>query len=53
MPLPMLKDDYFASMHWDRETGHVSAARAEELGMSELLVGFTASAAPAAGAEPK
>ena len=53
VPLPMLKDDYFASMHWDRETGHVSAARAEELGMSELLVGFTASAAPAAGAEPK
>ncbi len=41
VPLPMLKDDYYDAMGWDRETGHVSAARAAELGMTELLVGYT------------
>lgn len=41
VPLPMLKDDYYASMHWNLETGHLKAARAKELGMAELLDGYT------------
>lgn len=41
VPLPMLKDDYFAAMHWDNATGNVSTARATELGMATLLEGFT------------
>jgi aldehyde:ferredoxin oxidoreductase len=41
VPLPMLKDDYFASMQWNTTTGHVSKARAIELGMADLLEGYT------------
>jgi aldehyde:ferredoxin oxidoreductase len=41
VPLPMLKDDYFASMQWNKATGHVSKARATELGMADLLEGYT------------
>ena len=41
VPLPMLKDDYYAQMRWSKTTGHVSKARASELGMDELLDGFT------------
>jgi aldehyde:ferredoxin oxidoreductase len=41
VPLPMLKDDYYAAMKWDTATGNVSKARAAELGMAELLEGFT------------
>jgi aldehyde:ferredoxin oxidoreductase len=41
VPLPMLRDDYYTSMHWNLSTGHVSKTRAEELGMAELLAGFT------------
>jgi aldehyde:ferredoxin oxidoreductase len=41
VPLPMLKDDYYTAMHWNHTTGHVSKARATELGMAELLEGFT------------
>lgn len=41
VPLRVLRDDYFAAMHWDPTTGHVSKARATELGMSELLEGYT------------
>jgi aldehyde:ferredoxin oxidoreductase len=41
VPLPVLRDDYYASMQWSKETGRVSKARAEQLGMSELLSGFT------------
>jgi len=41
VPLPMLKDDYYAAMQWNMTTGHVSRARAAELGMTELLAGFT------------
>jgi aldehyde:ferredoxin oxidoreductase len=41
VPLPVLRDDYYASMQWSKETGKVSKARAQELGMSELLSGFT------------
>jgi hypothetical protein len=41
VPLPMLKDDYYAAMKWNTTTGNVSKARAAELGMAELLEGFT------------
>jgi len=41
VPLPVLRDDYYTSMHWSTTTGHVSKARAKELGMAELLEGYT------------
>jgi aldehyde:ferredoxin oxidoreductase len=41
VPLPVLKDDYYAAMRWSTSTGHISKQRAEELGMSELLDGYT------------
>jgi aldehyde:ferredoxin oxidoreductase len=41
VPLPMLKDDYYTAMKWDKSTGNVSKARAQELGMAEILEGFT------------
>jgi aldehyde:ferredoxin oxidoreductase len=41
VPLPMLKDDYYAAMHWNKTTGNVSKARAQELGMAEILDGYT------------
>jgi aldehyde:ferredoxin oxidoreductase len=41
VPLPVLRDDYYASMKWDPQSGNLSAARAAELGMSELLEGYT------------
>jgi len=41
VPLPMLRDDYYTAMHWNHTTGDVSKARAEELGIAELLAGFT------------
>ncbi|MDH5490484.1 MAG: hypothetical protein OEY14_00775 [Myxococcales bacterium] len=37
VPLLALRADYFRAMHWDAETGHLSQARAEALGMSALL----------------
>jgi aldehyde:ferredoxin oxidoreductase len=40
VPLPILKDDYYRAMAWNTETGHLSAARASELGLTELLGGF-------------
>jgi aldehyde:ferredoxin oxidoreductase len=39
--LPVLKDDYYDAMHWNKATGHVSKARAEQLGMSKILDGYT------------
>jgi aldehyde:ferredoxin oxidoreductase len=39
--LPVLKDDYFASMQWNRTTGHLAKSRATELGMADLLDGYT------------
>jgi hypothetical protein len=36
-----LRDDYYASMQWNKTTGNVSKARATELGMADLLEGFT------------
>jgi len=41
VPLPVLKDDYYSAMHWNKQTGHVSKARAQELGMADLLDGYT------------
>ncbi len=41
VPLPVLRDDYYASMQWSKTTGRLSKTRAEQLGMSELLSGFT------------
>jgi aldehyde:ferredoxin oxidoreductase len=41
VPLPMLRDDYYSHMHWDPKTGHISKAHAAELGMTEILEGYT------------
>ena len=41
VPLPMLRDDYYTAMHWNTQSGALSAARATELGMAELLTGYT------------
>ena len=38
--LPVLKDDYYANMKWNTTTGHLSKARAQELGMTEILDGY-------------
>jgi aldehyde:ferredoxin oxidoreductase len=43
VPLPVLRDDYYSAMAWDGATGHVSKARAEQLGMTDILAGFTGS----------
>jgi aldehyde:ferredoxin oxidoreductase len=40
VPLPVLRDDYFASMQWNPQTGHLAKSRATELGMAELLDGY-------------
>ncbi len=40
VPLPMLKDDYYAAMRWNRATGHLARDRASELGIAELLEGY-------------
>ncbi|MDB4958120.1 MAG: Aldehyde ferredoxin oxidoreductase [Myxococcales bacterium] len=40
VPLPMLRDDYYSSMQWDKTTGNLTKARANELGMTELLAGY-------------
>ena len=39
VPLPMLRDDYFTHMHWNASTGKLARARAEHLGLTELLAG--------------
>jgi hypothetical protein len=39
VPLPVLRDDYFAHMHWNPQTGKLARARAEHLGIGELLAG--------------
>jgi hypothetical protein len=28
-------------MHWNKDTGHISKAHAQDLGMAELLEGYT------------
>jgi aldehyde:ferredoxin oxidoreductase len=40
VPLDELKADYYRAMHWNPQTGHLSRARAEALGMSSLLDGY-------------
>lgn len=40
VPLPVLKDDYYRAMHWNPTTGSLSRARAEELGIANLLEGY-------------
>ncbi len=40
VPLPVLKDDYHRAMHWNPSTGHLSRARATELGLADLLDGY-------------
>ncbi|HUJ60352.1 MAG TPA: aldehyde ferredoxin oxidoreductase C-terminal domain-containing protein, partial [Kofleriaceae bacterium] len=40
VPLPVLRDDYYGAMHWSTTTGHLSKARAAELGMADLLAGY-------------
>jgi len=41
VPLPVLRDDYYTHMHWNNTTGQLSKARATELGMAEILEGYT------------
>ena len=41
VPLPVLRDDYYQSMQWDKTTGNLSKTRATELGMAEILEGYT------------
>ncbi|MEZ4403919.1 MAG: aldehyde ferredoxin oxidoreductase family protein [Kofleriaceae bacterium] len=38
--LPVLRDDYHAHMHWDPVTGRLSKARAQALGIDQLLGDF-------------
>jgi aldehyde:ferredoxin oxidoreductase len=40
VPLPVLRDDYYKSMHWNTTTGHLARSRAAELGMADLLDGY-------------
>jgi aldehyde:ferredoxin oxidoreductase len=40
VPLPQLKDDYYRAMHWNPQTGNLAKARADQLGMTELLQGY-------------
>ncbi|MGE5183045.1 MAG: aldehyde ferredoxin oxidoreductase C-terminal domain-containing protein, partial [Acidobacteriota bacterium] len=40
VPLPVLRDDYYQAMHWNKATGRVSRARATELGMLDLLADY-------------
>lgn len=39
VPLPVLRDDYHDAMRWGRASGKLSRARAQELGIAELLEG--------------
>ena len=38
--LPLLRDDYLSAMHWGRDSGRLSRARAKELGIEVLLEGY-------------
>ncbi len=40
VPLPQLKDDYYRAMHWNPSTGALSRARADQLGMTDILAGY-------------
>ena len=43
VPLPVLRDDYYAAMAWDKTSGALSKTRAEQLGMAEILAGYVES----------
>ncbi len=40
VPLLTLKDDYYRAMGWNSQTGNLSKARAETLGLTDLLEGY-------------
>ncbi len=40
--LPVLRDDYFSHMHWNKDSGRISKQRAAELGLTELLGEYVA-----------
>lgn len=40
VPLPQLKDDYYRAMHWNPSTDALSRARADQLGMTDILAGY-------------
>ncbi|MFN8542774.1 MAG: aldehyde ferredoxin oxidoreductase family protein [Candidatus Binatia bacterium] len=40
VPLIELRNDYYRAMHWNPTTGHLSAERAKQLGLTELLAGY-------------
>jgi aldehyde:ferredoxin oxidoreductase len=40
VPLPVLRDDYYAHMQWNKDSGRISKAHAAELGMTELLAEY-------------
>jgi len=40
VPLPQLKNDYYAAMGWNPKTGKLARARADALGLGELLGGY-------------
>jgi aldehyde:ferredoxin oxidoreductase len=40
VPLPQLKNDYYAAMGWNPATGKLARSRAEALGIGELLAGY-------------
>lgn len=42
VPVEQLRRGYFAAMRWDPATGRLARARAEELGIAELLAGYLA-----------
>ena len=42
VPLLELKADYYRAMDWDVASGKISRARAEKLGLTELLDGYVA-----------
>ena len=40
VPLKVLRDDYYAAMKWNPETGKLARSRAEALGIAPLLQGY-------------
>jgi aldehyde:ferredoxin oxidoreductase len=42
VPIDLLRRDYYRAMRWDPETGRLDRARAEQLGIADLLAGHLA-----------
>jgi hypothetical protein len=40
VPLLELKADYYRAMHWNEQSGNLTRAHAEALGMAKLLEGY-------------